>query len=61
MATVQIKQIDDEQIEVLVDGEYIGFANHDEDGWAGMDKVEKIAEALAKALGAKFEVIEHGG
>ncbi len=57
MAKVQIKQVDDERIEVLVDGKEIGWADHDEDGWAGMAKVEEIAEALAKALGAKFERI----
>lgn len=57
MATVQVKQIDDEQIEIFANGMLIGFANHDEDGWAGMEKVEMIAEALAKALGADFERI----
>ena len=58
MATVQIKHPNDEYFEVLVDGKYIGFANHDEDGWAGMDKIEKLVEALAKALGADFEHID---
>ena len=57
MAKVQIKQIDDEQIEVLVDGKHIGSANHDEDGSVGMAKVEEIAKAIAKAVGADFEII----
>ena len=61
MAAVQIKQIDDENIVVLVDGKEIGWANHDEDGWAGIQKVEEIAEGIAKALGADFEVTEIGG
>jgi len=58
MAKVQIKQIDDEQIVVLVDNVPIGEANHDEDGWSGMHKVDIIVEALASALGVDFERIE---
>lgn len=54
MTRVKIQRIDDENIVVLVDNVPIGGANHDEDGWAGMEKVEQIVEALAKALGADF-------
>lgn len=55
MATVQINHIDDDQFEVLVDGKEIAWANHDEDGRQGMGKMEELAEAMAKALGATFE------
>ena len=57
MVKMQIKHIDDEQIVVLVDGSEVGYANHDEDGWNGMGKIENIVEAMAHALGANFEHI----
>lgn len=57
MAKVQVNHIDDDQLEVLVDGKLIAWANHDEDGRQGMGKVEELAEAMAKALGADFEHI----
>lgn len=46
-----IKQPNEERIEIFLNGEYIGFANHDEDGWSGMEKVEKIVKKIANKLG----------
>ncbi|KKM66823.1 hypothetical protein LCGC14_1477380 [marine sediment metagenome] len=57
MSKIQIKEIDEEHIEVLVDGEWVCSADHDEDGWAGMEKVEALAESIAKKLGIEFERI----
>ena len=57
MARIQVKTIDDESIEILVDGECICFADHDEDGWAGMSKVEDLARDMAKKLKISFEHI----
>ncbi len=58
MARVQIKLIDDETIEIIVDGEVICYADHDADGWAGMEKVESLAHDMAKKLRISFERIE---
>jgi len=58
MARVQVKRTDDESIEIFVDGECICYANHDEDGWSGMEKVESLAEDMAKKLKISFESIE---
>lgn len=60
MARIQVKTIDDENIEILVDGEVICYADHDEDGWAGMEKVENLARDMAKKLKISFERIEEG-
>ena len=57
MARVQLKTIDDESLEILVDGKSICSANHDEDGWQGMDAVGDLARNMAKALGVSFEEI----
>ena len=57
MARVQVKTIDNERIEILVDGECICYADHDEDGWAGMEKVEALAHDMAKKLRISFERI----
>ncbi len=58
MARVQIKTIDDENVEILVDGKCICHTDHDEDGWAGMEKLENLARDMAKKLKISFERIE---
>ncbi len=57
MSKIQIREINEEHIEILVDGEWICSADHDEDGWAGMEKVETFTESLAKKLGIEVERI----
>lgn len=54
---MQIKNIDDENVEIIVDGETICYADHDEDGWSGMEKLEALARDMAKKLNVSFEQI----
>lgn len=49
---VEIRRIDDERFDVLVNGQTVASANHDEHGWSGMDAVEATATKLARAFGA---------
>lgn len=57
MAKIEIRETDEEHIEIFVNGEWVCSADHDGDGWAGMEKVEVLAESIAKKLGIKFERI----
>ncbi len=52
-ARVSIRYVDDEHVEILVNGDVVASANHDEHGWSGMDAVVAAALAVAKALGGK--------
>lgn len=47
----EIKGLDDEDIEFLIDGRTISYANHDDDGWHGMEKLTNMFEEIADALG----------
>ncbi len=49
--SIGIKEVDDENIEILINGKVVAYANHDEDGWVGMEKVEGLVDIFAKALG----------
>ena len=55
MARIQVKTIDDEHIEIILDGEVICYADHDEDGWTGMEKLESLAHDMARKLNISFE------
>lgn len=57
MPKIQIKNIDDENVEILVNGICICYADHDEDGWYGMEKLENLAKDIAKQLNVDFERI----
>lgn len=46
---------DDEVLEVHLDGQHVVTANHDEDGWSGMRKVEETIKEIAKIIGARVE------
>lgn len=50
-----INRPDEESIEILIDGEVVGGANHDTDGWSGMERVEKMAMRIAKKLGMEVD------
>lgn len=46
---------DDEKMAVHLNGQYIGSANHDEHGWAGMDMFEKTITKIAEVLNLPIE------
>lgn len=61
---VEIRRPHDEALQVVINGEVVAEANHDEHGWSGMDAVEKTALAVARALGVHLgddEPQEAGG
>lgn len=41
---------DDETMEVHLNGQYVGSANHDSDGWAGMESLEDLVTNVAEVL-----------
>jgi len=47
----ELRNVDDESIEFLIDGEVISYANHDSDGWVGMEKLIDMFTAIAKKFG----------
>ena len=47
---LEIRQPDDEHLEVWIGGREIASANHDEHGWSGMAAVQSTAEGVHKAL-----------
>ena len=51
-----INHEDDENVTVFLNGKQVGSANHDEDGWSGIEKVEKIVKSIAGVL--KIPVVE---
>jgi hypothetical protein len=53
--TVDPDEDSDEKIIIRVDGKEVATFNHDELGWAGMNAVIGLAEAIADAVGATFE------
>lgn len=54
-----IHRRDEEHVEILIDGESLGSANHDNEGWAGMETVESLAVNIADKLG--MEIVETFG
>ena len=49
-----IREVNDETWEVHLNGEHITTLTHDEDGWAGIDRVELVLENVARILGLTF-------
>lgn len=47
---LEIRQPDDEHLEVWIGGREVASANHDEHGWSGMEAVQSTAEGVHKAL-----------
>lgn len=43
-----------ERFDVLLDGQHLIQANHDDHGWEGMDAVRKIVEGVARVIGAEI-------
>lgn len=50
-----IKHSDDECFTILLDGEEVGYFNHDRHGWDGMEAAEKLARSIAGKLGIEVE------
>lgn len=53
--SIVVRRPDDDHLEVVIDGNVVAEANHDEHGWSGMDAVEKTAVAVARALGVEIQ------
>jgi hypothetical protein len=51
---ITLHEVDDETVEVLVNGEHLITLTHDEDGWSGMGRIENMLEELAARLGISF-------
>lgn len=47
---------DDETFELILDGLSIGTANHDDDGWSGMEKIKRLMYVMGDRL--DFEIVE---
>lgn len=45
-----LSKSDDENLTVFLNGKEIASANHDTDGWAGMEAIEELVTKIAKAL-----------
>jgi hypothetical protein len=54
--TLLIRHLDDETFSILVDGEEVGWVNHDDHGWAGMKLAEDLARGIAKVADMKVVV-----
>jgi hypothetical protein len=50
---LEIRQPDDEQVQVWIGGREVASANYDEHGWSGMAAVQTTAENVHKALTSK--------
>lgn len=46
-------QKSDEAFEVTLNDKFLGAFNHDQDGWGGMETVERLVAAIAKEIGAQ--------
>lgn len=53
-ATISLESDNDEHVSVVLDGEEVIEANHDEHGWKGMDLIVTAAKKIADATGATF-------
>lgn len=45
--------LNEESFDILLDGVEIGSANHDNDGWAGMQAIKDVVTAMAHRLGVE--------
>jgi hypothetical protein len=54
--SIVLKRQNEEHLKVYFNDTYVGSANHDEDGWQGMGKVEDMARSIAKLL--DIEIVE---
>lgn len=50
--TIALVRPDDETLRIVVDGEVLATASHENVGWTGMNLVEKLVRDLAELTGA---------
>lgn len=55
--TVTIRYPYDERMDVYVDGRHVGTADHDNDGWVGMETVYDVVVKMTDVLGCRLEVV----
>lgn len=48
---IDIVHVDDERVDYFLDGKDLVSVNHDEDGWGGMETVDKIVRRMAMEAG----------
>lgn len=53
-----ITHISDEEVSYKLNGTHLLTANHDDDGWSGMERVNSMMMAVAKEIGAEVETKE---
>ena len=61
MPEIVLYTINDDLIELHIDGKYVMSANHDSDGRAGMEKFTDVVKIMALFTGNQVEEIEVGG
>lgn len=54
MSDIEIFYDSDESFEIRAKGVYVGSADHDRDGWSGMEHIREILQAVAKELYLDF-------
>lgn len=47
----RINEVNDELIELFMNGKYVCSASHDKHGWAGMELLENMVSRIAAAIG----------
>lgn len=45
-----IKRVDDEHVEITLEGKEVVSLNHDEDGWDGIERAENLVKSIADIL-----------
>lgn len=53
----QFRQVDDESLEVLLNGQHVISVDHDGEGWAGISAVKNAVKTIAAILGVTVEEI----
>lgn len=54
-ARFQIVTVNDETLQIKLDGVIVAEPNHDDDGWAGMQRQIQLVENIAKQLGMRVD------
>ena len=55
MAKFTLRRPDDETLIILLNGREVGSANHDSDGWQGMESLEELVKGIAGVLNIPVE------
>ena len=50
MKNFVITRQDEENIEITLNGKFVASANHDSDGWAGMETLEDAVKRIGEIL-----------